>query len=152
MYTKNELDLLEKLKVYKGKSGLYVIRPITEITLHKICQKIPQYTVTSSIAYVGKGFHLKTTDLYRRSKQEMGWSNFSGATFMNKIGKFLGFSSNDKYDKVKRDKTRRFIVDNFTIELIAFDCSYQELLIKEENLIKKLKPCFNNKHNLNLIK
>jgi hypothetical protein len=148
MYTQKELILLEKLKAYKGKSGLYIIKPYAENNqiLHKICKKIPEYSVTSDVAYIGKGFHFRTTDLYKRSKQEMGWSNFSGATFMKKIGKYLGFSEDDNYDKIKRNKTRHFIVDNFIIELITLKCSYEELLIKEKNLIKKMKPCFNNKH------
>lgn len=148
-YTTREIELLSKLKKFKGKSGLYIIKPLPENmqVLSLICKKLPEFSKTSNIAYIGKGYKLKSTDLYIRSKQEMGWSNFSGATFMKKIGKYLSYSERDNRNKYKRKKTREFILNNFEIELKIFNCTYEELLIKEKEMIKRKKPCFNKKNN-----
>jgi hypothetical protein len=60
----------------------------------------------------------KKSDLYKRSKQEMGWSNFEGATFVKKIGRYLDFDIKDKTNKKLQEATKQFICSHFTIECV----------------------------------
>ena len=136
-----ELELLN----FKGKQGLYVIRPKMQSVLEEICKKLG-YEYKSEVAYVGKAANTNSSDLFTRGKQEMGWSNFEGATFVRKIGLFLDFDIKDKRNKLLKDKTKQFICSNFTIECIEFSLD-SNLLEKETEYIKKIKPCLNDKKN-----
>ncbi|GEL09861.1 hypothetical protein SAMN05192550_1122 [Flavobacterium glycines] len=135
--------ILQYLNTYRRKGGLYFIKPKDKEILQQICLKTG-YTYTSEIAYIGKAEVTKTSDLFCRAKQEMGWSNFEGATFVKKIGLFLDFDVKDKKNKELREKTKSFIHSNFNIECIVFDENTNIQLIETE-YIKKLKPCLNNK-------
>jgi hypothetical protein len=104
------------------------------------------YIKKSDVAYVGKAGLTKNSCLYRRSKQEMGWSNFEGATFVRKIGLYLGFDIKDKRNKILKELTKSFICKNFDIELKEITTG-KNLLQEETNLIEKLKPCMNDKKN-----
>lgn len=134
-------EILEYLRNYKGKQGLYIIKPKSIELLRLICGKL-KYDFTSDIAYIGKAELTKSSDLYVRSKQEMGWSNFEGATFVRKIGLYLDFDIKDKKNKILTGLTKAFICDNFTIECIILS---EQIQNKETELIQKLKPCLNNK-------
>lgn len=129
------------LKTFKGKQGLYVIRPKGENMLREICNRL-NYDFSSEVAYIGKAELTKTSDLFKRAKQEMGWSNFEGATFVRKIGIYLGYNVKDKKNKQLRDQTREFICSNFIIECVTFDfgTDIQEM---ESKYISKYKPCLN---------
>lgn len=132
---------MEELKKYKGKQGLYIITPKNKELLKDICDKLG-YEYTSDISYIGKGEVKKTTDLYIRSRQEMGYSNFEGATYVRKMGLYLGFDVKDKKNKDLQQKTREFILENFNIECIVLEDNVQSM---ETKYIKELKPCLNNK-------
>ncbi len=136
-----ELELFN----FKGKQGLYVIRPKTQTILKEICEKLG-YEYKSEIAYVGKAAKTKSSDLFTRGKQEMGWSNFEGATFVRKIGLYLDFDIKDKRNKELKESTKRFICSNFTINCIEFSSDFN-LLEKETEIINELEPCLNNKKN-----
>ena len=137
---------IEKLLLkYKGKHGLYIIRPQSFQVLREICLKL-KYDLKSEVAYIGKGAKTKSSDLRNRSKQEMGWSNFEGATFMKKIGLYLDFDITDKKNKIIKEKTKEFICSNFTIECIEFNDD-SNLLELESNYIDFFKPCLNDKKN-----
>lgn len=125
------------LKKFKGQQGLYIIRPKNKDLLKQICKKI-SYEFTSDIAYIGK-----SKNLFKRGKEEMGWSNFEGATFVRKIGLYLDFDIKDKRNKVLRDQTRVFICSNFEIECIPFDNKIN-ILCEETKYIKSLKPSMND--------
>ena len=114
-------QVVQELSKYRGKHGLYIIRPKSEDTLKTICSKL-QYSFQSNIAYIGKAAKTKSSDLFVRSKQEMGWSNFEGATFVKKIGKYLDFDTKDKKNKELQLETKKFICKNFTIECVEFHC------------------------------
>jgi hypothetical protein len=138
-------QILNELLKYKGKHGLYLIRPKDNNILEDICKKLG-YEFKSEIAYIGKGAKTETSDLRKRGKQEMGWSNFEGATFVKKIGKYLDFDIKDKTNKLLQEETRKFICSNFTIECIEFGCDVN-LLEKETEYITKFQPCLNDKKN-----
>lgn len=133
--------LIEYLKLAKNKRGLYIIKPKDDKLLLQICEKLG-YQYTSDIAYIGKAEKTKSSCLYRRAKQEMGWSNFEGATFVRKIGLFLDFDVKNKTDKNLKELTKNFIVENFTIECIFID---DKLILSEveKDFIQKHKPCLN---------
>lgn len=76
----------------------------------------------------------------------MGWSNFEGATFVNKIGRYLDFNIKDKTNKELQEATKQFICSNFTIECVDF-CYETDLLDKETEYIKLFQPCLNDKKN-----
>jgi hypothetical protein len=139
--TKNQQEILDYLSNYRGKNGIYIIRSKNKKVLSDICQKL-NFEMSSDIAYVGKAKKTKSSDLFYRSKQEMGWSNFEGATFVRKIGLFLGFDIKDKKNKVLKDLTHLFILENFTIECVVLESNIQN--IETEYIISK-KPCLNNK-------
>ena len=143
MKTQNETEVLNYLKGFKGQGGLYIIRPKYEQVLIDICEKL-NYNYTSDIAYIGKADKTAKSDLFNRAKQEMGWSNFEGATFVRKIGLYLGFDVKDKTNKELRDKTKAFICDNFTVECVLFN-NYLTFLNEETNFIAVHKPCLNVK-------
>lgn len=143
MNTQNESKILNYLKDFKGKRGLYIIRPKNEQVLIDICKKM-NYKHISDIAYIGKAENTQSSDLCNRGKQEMGWSNFEGATYVRKMGSYLGFDVKDKSNKELRDKTKAFICDNFTIECIEIDPDIS-LLVEETKFIKAFKPCLNVK-------
>jgi hypothetical protein len=143
--TSNQIEIRDYLSSFKGKSGIYIIKAKKDNILKEICQKL-NYEYKSSIAYVGKAKNTKTSDLYNRTKQEMGWSNFEGATFMRKVGLFLDFDIKDKKNKELQLETRDFICDNFSIECIALSDDVN-LLEKESEYIVKFKPCLNVKKN-----
>jgi hypothetical protein len=146
---KEENDKLTELKIltenylsnFKNKQGLYIIKPKSVQLLNEICLKLG-YENKSEIAYIGKAELTKSSDLRIRSRQEMGWSNFEGATFVRKIGLFLGFDIKDKKNKVLKDLTHLFILENFTIECVVLESNIQN--IETEYIISK-KPCLNNK-------
>ena len=138
----NEMDVDSYLKDFKGKQGLYIIRPKDQKILQKICDKLG-YTKTSDIAYIGKaelgkGGH----DLRRRAGQEMGNTNFEGATFVKKMGLYLGFDIKDKTNKDLKDETKKFIHKTFNIECIPLEDNIQQT---ETEYIQKYKPCLNKK-------
>jgi hypothetical protein len=76
----------------------------------------------------------------------MGWSNFEGATFVKKVGKYLDFDISDKTNKLLQEKTKEFICSNFKIECIEFGYDV-DLLAKETEFITKFQPCLNDKKN-----
>lgn len=135
--------VIDYLKAFKGKQGLYIIRPKTQKLMVSLCEKL-NYNYKSEIAYIGKAELTKSSDLYNRAKQEMGWSNFEGATFVRKMGRYLDFDIKDKTNKDFQEKTRAFICNNFTIECIAFDEGIN-VQTKESEYIQELKPCLNDK-------
>ena len=118
--------IIQALAPFRGKHGLYIIRPKTMEVLQDICNKLG-YNYKSDIAYIGKRAKTKTSNLFVRGKQEMGWSNFEGATFVRKIGLYLDLDIRDKTNKELREQTKQFICSNFTIECIEF-CYETELL------------------------
>ena len=132
---------MEELKKYKGKQGLYIITPKNKELLKDICDKLG-YEHTSNISYIGKGEIGKTTDLYKRARQEMGYTNFEGATYVRKMGLYLGFDVKDKKNKVLQTKTREFILENFNIECVVLEGDVQSI---ETQYIKELQPCLNDK-------
>lgn len=135
--------VIDYLKAFKGKQGLYIIRPKTQELMVSLCEKL-NYNYKSDIAYIGKAELTKSSDLYNRAKQEMGWSNFEGATFVRKMGRYLDFDIKDKTNKDFQEKTRAFICTNFTIECIAFDEGIN-VQTKESEYIQEFKPCLNDK-------
>jgi hypothetical protein len=135
--------VIDYLKAFKGKQGLYIIRPKTQKLMVSLCEKL-NYNYKSDIAYIGKAELTKSSDLYNRAKQEMGWSNFEGATFVRKMGRYLDFDIKDKTNKDFQEKTRAFICTNFTIECIAFDEGIN-VQTKESEYIQEFKPCLNDK-------
>ena len=146
MYNTLEQEVIDYLKLFKTDGGLYIIsvkkNKLGE--LKKICSKL-EFEHKSNVAYVGKAAKLKTTNLYVRSRQEMGWSNFSGATFVKKIGKYLGV--NVKLNRVKdQQRTREFILDTFLIKCKVLPKGIN-LLEWETQHISRLKPCLNQKKN-----
>lgn len=147
MYTDVELKVIDYLKLYRGESGLYIIRAKKNKVdvLKNICLKFG-LPFKSDVAYVGKGAKLKTTDLYIRSRQEMGWSNFSGATFVKKIGLYLGLDVCDKNNKILQLSTRYFILESFDIECKILPTG-KNLLAWETEQIKQLDACLNDKKN-----
>jgi hypothetical protein len=136
-------NVIDYLKAYKGKQGLYIIRPKTQELMVSLCEKL-NYNYKSDIAYIGKAELTKSSDLYNRAKQEMGWSNFEGATFVRKMGRYLDFDIKDKTNKDFQEKTRAFICTNFTIECIAFDEGIN-VQTKESEYIQEFNPCLNDK-------
>ncbi len=135
--------VIDYLKAFKGKQGLYIIRPKTQKLMVSLCEKL-NYNYKSDIAYIGKAELTKSSDLYNRAKQEMGWSNFEGATFVRKIGRYLDFDNKDKTNKNFQQQTKDFICTNFTIECIAFDEGIN-VQTKESEYIQEFKPCLNDK-------
>lgn len=136
-------EILNYIKKFKGKQGLYIIRPKSQEILKLICQKL-NYEYTGDIAYIGKAELTKTSHLALRAKQEMGWSNFEGATFVRKMGYYLGFDIKDKKNKELKEQTKMFICSYFTIECISFEESV-DVQQKETEYIQRLKPCLNDK-------
>ena len=135
--------ILNYLKDYKGKQGLYIIRPKSQELLLLICRKL-NYEYTSDIAYIGKAELTKTSHLARRARQEMGWSNFEGATYVRKMGRYLDYDIKDKRNKELKEQTKIFICSNFTIECVAFEDGV-DIQQKETEYIKHYKPCLNDK-------
>jgi hypothetical protein len=135
--------ILNYLKYYKGKQGLYIIRPKSQEILKLICQKL-NYEYTSNIAYIGKAEITKTSHLANRAKQEMGWSNFEGATYVRKMGRYLDFDIKDKKNKELREQTKMFICTYFTIECVSFEDGV-DIQQKETEYIQRFKPCLNDK-------
>ena len=129
------------LDQYKGKQGLYIITPKSQELLKDICYKL-NYNYSSEIAYIGKAELTKSSDLRNRARQEMGYANFEGATFVRKMGLYLGFNIKDKKNKILRETTKNFILNNFTIECITFENDIQD---KETKYIQHYKPCLNVK-------
>jgi hypothetical protein len=84
------------------------------------------------------------------AKQEMGWSNFEGATFVRKMGRYLDFDIKDKKNKDLKEQTKAFICSNFTIECVAFEDGIN-VQLKETEYIQEFKPCLNHKKNYKLI-
>ena len=130
------------LSNFKNKQGLYFIKPLNIEVLKDICMVL-DYNYTSDIAYIGKASLTRSSDLRIRAKQEMGWSNFEGATFVRKIGLYLGFDVKDKKNKVLREKTKEFICSNFSIECRVFETNNLQDI--ETQYIQKLRPCLNVK-------
>ena len=139
-----EEKLILYLKKYKKEKGIYIITPRNNTILKKICKNL-SFEYTSNIAYIGKGNLTKSSDLYRRARQEMGWSNFRGATFVRKIGLYLELNIKDKSNLKLKEITKKFILNNFNIKCIVLKES-TDILEIEKNMIKKLHPCLNVKH------
>jgi hypothetical protein len=135
--------VLDYLKAYKGKQGLYIIRPKNQDLMALLCEKL-NYNYSSEVAYIGKAEITKSSHLANRAKQEMGWSNFEGATFVRKMGRFFDFYIKEKKNKTLKEQTRAFICSNFTIECVAFEEGIN-VQIKETEYIQKFKPCLNDK-------
>lgn len=140
-----EENILSYLKKFENTQGLYIIKAKETDTLKKICKKL-DYEYKSPIAYVGKAGLKKSTNLYKRAKQEMGWANFEAATFVRKIGKYLNFDVKDKKNKILQKITKKFILENFDIECIILEKGI-DIKISEITKIKELKPCLNDKYN-----
>lgn len=143
--TQNETEVVNYLKGFKGQRGLYIIKPKNEQVLIDICEKL-NYNYTSDIAYIGKAEKTAKSDLFNRAKQEMGWSNFEGATFVRKMGIYLCFDIKDKKNKELANRTKTFICSNFTIECIVISDNIS-LLEVESIFIHERKPCLNVKKN-----
>lgn len=135
--------VINYLKAFKGKQGLYIIRPKSQELMLSLCEKL-DYEYVSEIAYIGKAELNKSSHLGKRAKQEMGWSNFEGATFVRKIGLYLNFDIKDKKNKDLKEQTKAFICSNFTIECVAFEFGIN-VQLKETEYIQEFKPCLNNK-------
>lgn len=135
--------IINYLKDFKGKQGLYIIRPKSQELLILICEKL-NYEYTSDIAYIGKAELTKKSHLAVRAKQEMGWSNFEGATYVRKMGRYLDYNIKDKRNKELKEQTKMFICSNFTIECVAFEDGV-DIQQKETEYIKHYKPCLNDK-------
>jgi hypothetical protein len=135
--------IINYLEDFKGKQGLYIIRPKSQELLRLICQKL-NYEYTGDIAYIGKAALTKTSHLARRARQEMGWSNFEGATYVRKMGRYLDYDIKDKRNKELKEQTKIFICSNFTIECVAFEDGV-DIQQKETDYIKHYKPCLNDK-------
>ena len=135
--------IINYLKDFKGKQGLYIIRPKSQELLRLICEKL-NYEYTSEIAYIGKAELTKKSHLAVRAKQEMGWSNFEGATYVRKMGRYLDYDIKDKRNKELKEQTKMFICSNFTIECVAFEDGV-DIQQKETEYIKRYKPCLNDK-------
>jgi len=135
------MELLDYLKQFKGKKGLYIIKPKDTSKLEEICNKLGFNYSNKDIAYVGKAEKC----LYARAKQEMGWANFEGATFVRKMGLFLDYDIKDKRNKTFQESTKEFILNTFTIECIEFDMDVQQ---KETEYVRTLNPCLNVKKKL----
>ena len=128
---------------FSGKQGLYVIRPKSIALLKLMCEKL-LYTYSSEIAYIGKAEITKSSDLGKRAQQEMGWSNFEGATFVRKLGLYLDYDIKDKTNKRLREQTRNFICENFLIQCIECEDNIDVQKLETE-YIKIYKPCLNKK-------
>ena len=137
--------VIDYLKAYKGKQGLYIIRPKSQELMQAICTKL-NYNYTSEIAYIGKAERTKSSHLAHRAKQEMGWSNFEGATFVLKMGRYLDFDIKDKTNTNLKEQTKAFICSNFTIACVAFEEGIN-VQLKETEYIQEFKPCLNDKKN-----
>ena len=135
--------VIDYLKAYKGKQGLYIIRPKNQELMVSLCKKL-NYNYSSEIAYIGKAAVTEKSDLFIRAKQEMGWSNFEGATFVRKMGRYLDFDIKDKTNKNLQEQTKAFICSNFTIECVAFEDGIN-VQLKETEYIQEFKPCLNDK-------
>lgn len=135
--------IIEYLKAFKGKQGLYIIRPKNQALMISLCEKL-NYNYSSEIAYIGKAELTKSSHLANRAKQEMGWSNFEGATFVLKIGRYLDFDIKDKKNKDLKEQTKAFICSNFTIECVVFEEGIN-VQLKETEFINEFKPCMNDK-------
>jgi len=135
--------IINYLKDFKGKQGLYIIRPKSQELLRLICQKL-NYEYTSDMAYIGKAALTKKSHLAVRAKQEMGWSNFEGATYVRKMGRYFDYNIKDKRNKELKEQTKMFICSNFTIECVAFEDGV-DIQQKETEYIKHYKPCLNDK-------
>lgn len=130
---------------FDNQPGVYIIRCVDSDLLCKISTKLLiQPPSTSSpphlCAYVGKANNLK-----KRGKEEMGWANFEAATFVRKMGIYLGLDIADKRNKMLRDATRDFICSCFTIECIPLGVRGADLLMAEQFYIDCLRPCLNVK-------
>jgi hypothetical protein len=135
--------VIDYLKAYKGKQGLYIIRPQSQDLLKLICKKL-NYEYVSEIAYIGKAELTKSSHLGERAKQEMGWSNFEGATFVRKMGRYLDFDIKDKKNRDLKEQTKAFICSSFTIECVSFEDGI-DVQLKETEYIQEFKPCLNDK-------
>ncbi len=135
--------VIDYLKAFKGKQGLYIIRPKSQELMVSLCKKL-NYNYSSEIAYIGKAELTKSSHLANRAKQEMGWSNFEGATFVRKIGRYLDLDIKDKTNKDLKEQTKAFICSNFTIECVAFEDGIN-VQLKETEYIQEFKPCLNDK-------
>ncbi len=135
--------VIDYLKAFKGKQGLYIIRPKNQELMISLCEKL-KYNYSSEIAYIGKAELTKSSHLGNRAKQEMGWSNFEGATFVRKMGRYLDFDIKDKKNKDLQKQTKEFICSNFTIECVAFEDGIN-VQLKETEYIQGFKPCLNDK-------
>lgn len=133
------------LDEFREKQGLYIIKPKDKWLLKNICDKL-NYEYKSDIAYIGKAAKTKYSDLRKRAKQEMGWSNFAGATFVRKMGLYLDFDTNDKTNPIAKERAKEFICSNFTVECVVFSLE-TNLLEKETEYIAFYKPCLNVKKN-----
>ena len=135
--------VIDYLKAFKGKQGLYIIRPKNQELMVSLCKKL-NYNYSSEIAYIGLATITKDTNLFKRAKQEMGWSNFAGATFVRKMGRYLDFDIKDKTNIDLKEQTKAFICSNFTIECVAFEDGIN-VQLKETEYIQEYKPCLNDK-------
>jgi hypothetical protein len=125
--------LLDYLKAFKGKSGLYFI------------------TKKNELVYIGIA-----KNLFIRCKQEMGWSNIDGATFVRKLTKEKGYCTENKYNKKIQHRVQFYILSNYKIECRAYKghktdykADIKPTLLKEEGrMIKAYSPKYNVKKNL----
>ncbi len=136
----NQKKVIKYLSQFDGKRGLYIIKSKDAKVLETICKKLNK-PFLSEIAYVGLGDNYNTSNLYLASRLQMGWSNFRGANFVKKIGNYLGFDTNELYNR-ENDKTREFICNNFDIECIIIEDN-EDLKVAKAKYINKLKPCLN---------
>ena len=136
----NQKKVIKYLSQFDGKRDLYIIKSKDAKVLETICKKLNK-PFLSEIAYVGLGDNYNTSNLYLASRLQMGWSNFRGANFVKKIGNYLGFDTNELYNR-ENDKTREFICNNFDIECIIIEDN-EDLKVAKAKYINKLKPCLN---------
>jgi hypothetical protein len=147
---KSERDFITDILEYKNKIGFYVIKAKDPKILESICKELKlDYIKSNTTAFIGKVITIKSKntkiDLYEISRKQMGWTNDDAGNFKRKILDFKKVS----VDKVKKNKNldyqiRKYILDNFTIELYDLQ-TIDEVNDLEKKYIADLKPCLNPK-------
>ncbi len=134
-----EKDKIINYKQYKNKRGIYIIKPKNKGILELICNKL-NYQYKSEIAYVGI-----SKNLGFRVKCEMGGGDFTSATFVKKIGKYLGYNVDEKSSPEIKSTIKSFIETFFTVKIEERE--EEDLHSLETVLIKEMKASLNKKKN-----
>jgi hypothetical protein len=146
MKNKVEDEFITSISEYKNKIGLYVINAKDPKVLQSICKELEfDYFESNTTAFIGKTIGNNGIDLFEIARRQMGWTNGPLCTFKKIILEYKKISNiKEIEDKKVDDEIRKYILDNFTITLIAFDNI--DVIIREEKLkINKLSPCLSSK-------